>query len=311
MFKRGLSVLVVATLLIGGLFLANNHLFAAWDKNTNKSISGTIQIKGSDTIVNLVQILAEQYMQLRPKVAVAVTGGGSGTGLAALANGQIAIANSSREINEKELGQAKARNVKPVPFVIGMDGVSFIVNESNPVKVLTKDQLGAIYRGEITNWKQVGGKDLPIVLYGRQSNSGTYSFVQEFVLKGDYSLKMMGMNGNAQIVEAVKADKSGIGYTGVSYVKGDNGKEIPGLNVVSVKKDANSPAYTPLDVKAVDSGLYPVARELYQYTNGKPTGVMRDWIEFVLSPEGQKLVEAEGFFKVPAKFRAENDANLK
>lgn len=309
-FKKFFSILTVVALLIGGIFLVSGNLFA-WDKNVNKSISGKLQIKGSDTIVNLAQILAEQYMQVRPKVAVAVTGGGSGTGLAALINKQVQIADSSREINEKELAQAKANGVQPVAFVIGLDGVSFIVNESNPIKVLTQDQLGAIYRGQITNWKQVGGKDLPIVLYGRQTNSGTYSFVQEFVLKGDYSQKMMGMNGSAQIVEAVKADKSGIGYVGVSYVKDTNDKELPGLNVVSVKKDANSPAYSPLDIAAVNAGNYPISRELYQYTNGKPTGVIRDWIEFVLSPEGQKTVEAEGFFKIPEKFKVQNTANLK
>lgn len=308
MFKKGLGLVAIIALLA---VVALSSGLLAWDKSTNKTLSGYVQIKGSDTIVNLAQILAERYMQYRPKVAVAVTGGGSGAGIAALLNKQIDIADSSRDIKQSEVDQAKKKGVNPVPFVIGMDGVSFIVSESNAVKELTIEQLGKIYRGEITNWKEVGGKDQAITLYGRQSNSGTFAFVQEFVLKGDYSQKMMGMNGNAQIVEAVKADKGGIGYVGVAYVKDEKGQEVPGLNVLMAKKDANSKAYSPLDTKAVEAGLYPVARELFQYTNGKPTGVVKDWLEFVLSEEGQKIVEAEGFFKVPANHAATNAANLK
>lgn len=307
--KKGFSLFLGVALLAGILFVSSGLL--AWDKNVNKTMSGYIQIKGSDTIVNLAQILAEQYMQYRPKVSVAVTGGGSGTGIAALINKQVDIADSSRDIKASEVEQAKKKGVNPVPFVIGMDGVAFITNESNTVKELTMEQLGKIYRGEITNWKEVGGPNLAISLYGRQSNSGTFAFVQEFVLEGDYSPKMMGMNGNAQIVEAVKADKGAIGYVGVAYAKDDKGNEAAGIDVTLVKKDAKSKAYSPMDSKAVDGGLYPVARELFQYTNGKPKGIVKDWLEFVLSPEGQKVVEAEGFFKIPAKWQAENAKNLK
>lgn len=310
MLSKKRAILFVAVALLAGVILVSGSLLA-WDKNGNKTLSGYIQIKGSDTIVNLAQILAEQYMQFRPKVSVAVTGGGSGTGIAALINKQVDIADSSREIKVSEIEQAKKKGVNPVPFVIGMDGVAFITNESNTIKELTLEQLGKIYRGEITNWKEIGGPHLPISLYGRQSNSGTFAFVQEFVLKGDYSAKMMGMNGNAQIVEAVKADKGGIGYVGVSYAKDDKGNEVAGIDVTLVKKDAKSKAYSPMDSKAVDSGLYPVARELFQYTNGTPKGVVKDWLEFVLSPEGQKVVEAEGFFKIPSKWQAENAKNLK
>ncbi len=308
--KKGMSLAVALLLVVGGIFVASGNL-SVWDKDSNKNLSGYLQIKGSDTIVNLAQILAEHYMEDRPKVAVSVTGGGSGTGIAALINGQIDIADASRAIKDKEIKQAQERGVTPVEFVIGMDGVSFIVNENSPVKGLSLEQLGAIYRGEITNWKEFGGEDWSIVLYGRQSNSGTYGFVQEFVLKGDYSANMMRMNGNAQIVEAVKADKSGIGYVGVSYVKDDKGNEIPGLNVMAVSKDANSKAYSPLNTAAVIAGDYPVARPLFQYSNGTPEGVARDWIEFVLSEEGQKIVEAEGFFVTPANYAAQNAENLK
>lgn len=307
--KRGLSLIVLAALLIGLIFISGSKLLA-WDKDAN-NLSGYLQIKGSDTIVNLAQILAENYMEYRPKVAVAVTGGGSGTGIAALINNQIDIADASRAIKDKEITQAKERGIEPVSFVIGMDGVSFIVNENNPIQELSMEQLGAIYRGEITNWKEVGGADLAIKLYGRQSNSGTFAFVQEFVLSGDYSQNMMRMNGNAQIVEAVKADKSGIGYVGVSYVKDENGNEIDGLDVLAVKKDNASKAYSPLDIAAVKAGNYPVARPLFQITNGKPEGIVRDWLKYVLSEDGQKIVEAEGFFVVPANYAAQNTENLK
>lgn len=308
--KKVLGLALAVLLVVGGVFALNGNL-QAWNKDAKKEVPGYLQIKGSDTIVNLAQILAEHYMTARPKVAVAVTGGGSGTGIAALINGQIDIADASRAIKDKEVKQAQDRGIEPVPFVIGMDGVSFIVNETNGVKDLTLEELGKIYRGEITNWKEVGGADREIVLYGRQSNSGTFAFVQEFVLEGDYSANMMRMNGNAQIVEAIKADKAAIGYVGVSYIKDENGNEVPGLNVLAVAKDANSSAYSPLDLAAVKAGDYPVARPLFQYTNGTPNGVIRDWLEFVLSDEGQKVVEDEGFFVVPANYAADNAKNLK
>ncbi|AZR74466.1 phosphate-binding protein [Anoxybacter fermentans] len=308
--KKVLGLIVLVVLIFGGIFVLKG-IMSGGDKNKEEMLSGQLQIKGSDTIVNLAQILAEHYMKKRPEVAVAVTGGGSGVGIAALINGKIDIANASRAIKDKEIKQAKERDIEPVPFVIGMDGVSFIVNENNPVKELSLEQLGAIYRGEITNWKDVGGKDQKIVLYGRQSNSGTYAFVQEFVLNGDYSQNMMRMNGNAQIVEAVKADEAGIGYVGVGYIKDENGNKIPGLNILSVKKDENSPAYNPLDTEAVKAGNYPIVRPLYEYTNGTPQGIVRDWIEFVLSEEGQKIVESEGFFGVPVNYAVQNEKNLK
>ncbi len=302
--RKGLGVIVLV--LVFSLLL-----LGCQPKEKEQGLSGQLQIKGSDTIVNLAQVLAEKYMEEKPKVAVAVTGGGSGTGIAALINDAIDIANSSREIKESEINQAKERDIEPVSFAIGMDGISFIVNENNPVKDLTVEELGKIYRGEITNWKEIGGDDREITLYGRQSNSGTFAFVQEFVLLGDYSDKMMRMNGNAQIVEAVKGDKNSIGYVGVAYVKDENGNEIPGLNVLAVSKDANTQAYSPLDTESVKAGKYPVARAVYQIIDGKPEGIVKDWLEFVLSEEGQNIVETEGFFPVPSNLAAENDENLK
>lgn len=271
-----------------------------------------IQVKGSDTMVNLVQILAEEYMSQNPKSALAVLGGGSGTGVSALINGTCDIANHSREWKQKEIDQAWEKGVKPRFFVIAVDGLSITVNDRNPVEKLTMTELGAIYRGEIKNWKAVGGPDKPVSLYGRQSNSGTYVFMQEHVLGNkNYSLDMKEMNGNAQIIEGILQDENGIGYVGVGYLFDQSGNVRKGLRVLKISKDPNSPAYSPLDKSAVDSGQYPVARPLYQATNGKPGAAVADFIKFETSPEGQKIVEREGFFTIGTAHKQSNEKNLK
>jgi len=270
------------------------------------------QVKGSDTMVNLVQILTEAYMAQNPRSPIAVLGGGSGTGIAALINGTCDIANHSREMKDKELQMARDKGIEPRIFIIAVDGLSVILNGSNPLSKLTMDQIGAIYRGEIRNWKEVGGPDKAISLYGRQSNSGTYVFFQEFVLKNqNYSAEMKQMNGNAQIVEGVSQDKYGIGYVGVGYVVDAKGNVTKGIKILNVSKDASSPSFSPLNKAAVDSGDYPIARPLYQSTAGVPQGAILDFIKFEISPEGQKIVEREGFFPIGSAYRAENEKNLK
>jgi phosphate transport system substrate-binding protein len=271
-----------------------------------------IQIKGSDTLVNLVQILAEEYMVKYPETPIAVLGGGSGTGISALINGTCDIADHSREWKQSEIDQAAKKGVKPRFFVIAVDGLSIIVNAENPLERLTMDQVGAIYRGEVKNWKDVGGPDQTISLYGRQSNSGTYVFLQEHVLKNkNYSPDMKEMNGNAQIVESVTQDQAGIGYVGVGYViDSKTGKARSGIKVLNISKDPKSQAYSPLDKANVDSGNYPVARALYQATNGKPTGAVADFLRFEISPAGQKIVEREGFFTIGADQRKNDEENL-
>src|SRR3972149_9248306 len=204
-----------------------------------------IQVKGSDSEVNLVQRLAELFMQKSRGVNIAVTGGGSGTGIAALINKQTDIANSSRELNPKEAEAAKAAGVEPFRVVFATDGISVITHPSNPVSKLTLEQIGKIFKGAITNWKEVGGPDTKISLYGRQSNSGTYVFFREFVVKGDYSPHKKSMNGNAQIVEAIQRDKAGIGYVAVGYVVSEKGELKPGLKIVDIAKDAQSQAFSP------------------------------------------------------------------
>lgn len=271
-----------------------------------------IQIKGSDTMVNLVQILAEAYMEKNPKNPLAVLGGGSGTGIAALINGTCDIANLSREMKDKEIKLAKEKGVTPHMFIIAVDGLSVIVNGKNPANEMTVDQIGAMYRGEIKNWKEVGGPDWPVSLYGRQSNSGTYDFFQEHVLgKQNYSPHMKQMNGNAQIVEGVTRDRYGIGYVGVGYTLDSEGKVRKTIKILKVAKEAGASAYSPLDKAAVDSGDYPVARALFQSTPGAPQGAVLDFIKFEISSEGQKIVEREGFFPIGSLHQEENKKNLK
>jgi phosphate transport system substrate-binding protein len=274
--------------------------------------SKMIQIKGSDTMVNLVQILAEEYMGKNPGTALAVLGGGSGTGITAIINQTCDIANHSREWRQKEIDQAWEKGVQPRFFVIAVDGLSMIVHESNPLEKLTMTELGAIYRGEVKNWKAVGGPDKKVSLYGRQSNSGTYVFMQEHVLGNkNYSTDMKEMNGNAQIIEGILQDEGAIGYVGVGYLFDKDGKVRKGLKVLNVAKDSKSPAFSPLDKAAVDNGNYPVARPLYQATNGKPNAAQAAFIAFETGPEGQRIVEREGFFTIGAKHKEMNDKNLR
>ncbi|MFC2166215.1 substrate-binding domain-containing protein, partial [Acidobacteriota bacterium] len=187
-----------------------------------------------------------------------------------------------------------------------------IINPGNSVSELGMEQIGAIFRGEISNWRDVGGPNQAISMYGRQSNSGTYVFFQEHVLGNqDYSADMKRMNGNAQIVEGVMADKAGIGYVGVGYIVDQkSGKVRPGIKVLDVSKTTGGKAFSPLNKAAVNSGDYPIARPLFQTTNGIPKDVVKSFLEFELSSEGQKIVEREGFFPIGAAIQTENKKNM-
>ena len=272
-----------------------------------------VQIKGSDTMVNLVQILAEEYMAKNPGAALAVLGGGSGTGITAIINQTCDIANHSREWKPKEIDQAWEKGVKPRFFVVAVDGLSIIVHESNTLDKLTMEELGAIYRGEIKDWKMIGGQAKPVSLYGRQSNSGTYVFMQEHVLGNkNYSTAMKEMNGNAQIIEGILQDEEAVGYVGVGYLYDEKGQIRKGLKVLKISKEPNGAGYLPTDKAAVDSGAYPIARPLYMATNGKPKGDAAKLLAWIVGPEGQAIVEREGFFTVgEGKYKAANDKNFK
>jgi len=294
---KKLTIIVLATLtLLGGLLLG----------------AKMIQIKGSDTMVNLVQILAEEYMGKTPGSAIAVLGGGSGTGITGLINQTCDIANHSREWKPKEIDQAWEKGVTPRFFIIAVDGLSIVVNAKNPIEKLTMAQVGALYRGEIKGWRTLGAYDKPVSLYGRQSNSGTYVFMQEFVLGNkNYSADMKEMNGNAQIIESILQDEGAVGYVGVGYLYDQTGKIRKGLKIIKISKDPNGTGYLPTDKAAVDSGNYPISRPLYMATNGKPKADVAQFLAWVCGPEGQAIVEREGFFAIGPAHRAQNDKNLK
>jgi phosphate transport system substrate-binding protein len=266
-------------------------------------VAGEVIVKGSDTMLNLTQRLAEAFSAASPDITVSVAGGGSGVGINAVVNNEVEIGNSSRSIKSKEISNARANGVSPIEYAIAVDGLCVIANPNNPVKKLTMAQLGDIYRGKIKNWSEVGGPNKPVTLYGRQPNSGTFVFFREMAVKAEYAQSMRQMNGNSQIVEGVKADQGGIGYVGVGYVKDG------GINVIELSSDGTSYS-SPLDKSAVDNGTYPLARPLFQYTNGKAKGDAKAFIEFELSPAGQKIVEEEGFFPLNKSLVEKNQGNL-
>jgi phosphate transport system substrate-binding protein len=250
-----------------------------------------ITVKGSDTMVILAQRWAEDYMAKHPDVTVQVTGGGSGVGLSALINGTTDIANSSRPMKNSEMDKLKQRfNTLGYETKAAKDGITLYLNETNGVSEMTIGQIKAIYLGEITNWKDVGGPDAKIILYGRENSSGTYVYFRDNVLDGkDYTSAMQSLPGTAAVVNAVAKDKLAIGYGGAAYAKG--------IKILKVKKDANSPAYEPT-TETIKQNQYPITRYLFMYTRAKPIGDMKNFIDWTLSEEGQSIVTKVGYFPV-------------
>jgi len=252
--------------------------------------AGTVTVKGSDTMVILAQRWAEEYMKKTPGKKVQVTGGGSGTGIAALINGTTDIADASRAIKVEEVAKVRERfNVVPTETPVAKDGVAIYVNDANPVAQLTPEQLKGIYMGDVTNWKQVGGNDAPIVLYSRENSSGTYVFVKEHVLKNeDYASAAQTLPGTAAVVNAVAKEKNGIGYGGAAYAKGVKEVKIVG---------ADGQGWLP-NAENVKSGKYPLSRPLFMYTRGSPSGDTKAFIDFCLSPAGQAIVTQVGYYPI-------------
>jgi phosphate transport system substrate-binding protein len=250
-----------------------------------------LTVKGSDTMVILAQRWAEDYMKANKGAAVQVSGGGSGTGIAALVNGTTDIANASRPMKDAEKKQVQDRfGAAPVETPVAKDGVAFYVHESNPVTTLTIEQLRDIYSGDLTNWKQVGGKDAPIALYSRENSSGTYAFVKEEVLgKLDYAAAAQTLPGTAAVVNAVAKEKNGIGYGGAAYAKG--------VKELRIARAAGEQGQLPTK-ENVQSGSYPLSRNLFMYTRGQPTGPAKAFIEYVLSKPGQTVVEQVGYYPI-------------
>jgi len=258
----------------------------------------SIQIKGSDTMVNLGQAWAEAFSKRTPGVNIAVTGGGSGTGITALLSGTCDIAESSRIMEDKELKQAAAKGIKPIEEKVALDGIAVVVHPKNPVKNLTIDQLREVFMGNITNWKVLGGANKPIVILSREVNSGTHIFLKEHVLrkgkaKGpeEFAPSALMMPSSQAIADEVAGNENAIGYYGMGYIG-------PKQKVIAVAKDAQSPYVEPT-IDSVKTDLYPISRPLILYTNGTPQGIIRDFIDFVYSKEGQEIVKKLDF--VPVK----------
>jgi phosphate transport system substrate-binding protein len=261
--------------------------------DTQGGFAKTIENKGSDTLVNLALAWAEAYMQEHPVVRISVTGGGSGTGIAAMINGTVSIANASREMKPEEINAAKANGIGPVEFVVARDAIAVVISPSNPVQRLTMQQISDIYIGAIRNWMEVGGEDRPIVLLSRESNSGTYVYFLENVIRmGDsrskllFSADTLLMPSSEGISSEIRQNPNAIGYDGLGYVTADQ-------KVVAVAKNQNGPFVIP-SAQTVKDGSYPIARPLYMYTAGQPSGQIKNYIDWILDG-GQTLVAKLGF----------------
>ncbi len=272
-------------------------LAACGGRGVSPSESGaaqTIENKGSDTIVNLALAWAEAYAKVRPEVRISVTGGGSGTGIAAMINGTVDIANASRKMKPEEVEGARANGIEPVEHVIAGDAIAVVVHPSNPVEGLSIARLSAIFTGHITNWREVGGQDRPIVLLSRESNSGTHVYFLERVvregIKGDdrlFSPDTLLMPSSEGISNEIRQNPNAIGYDGLGYVTHDQ-------KMLCVIDHDGDPCVLP-SAETVQDATYPIARPLFMYTAGEPTGAIREYLDWILGPQGQKLVSDLGF----------------
>lgn len=264
----------------------------------SSSESDYIDNKGSDTLVNLALAWAEAYQAIQPDVRISVTGGGTGTGLTALVNKSVDIANASRQIKDEELSAAQAAGLNPQEFVVARDAIAVIVNPENPVEHLTLSQLSAIYRGEINNWSEVGGEDRPIVRLSRETNSGTHVFFLETVIRlGDsedktiFSADTLLLPSSEGIIAEVRENPNAIGYDGLGYIT----SEVKMLGISSLEEPDH---YVLPSAATVADNTYLISRNLYMYTQDVPTGVVKAYLDWILSPDAQKIVTELGF--VPA-----------
>ncbi|MFH1646983.1 MAG: PstS family phosphate ABC transporter substrate-binding protein [Chloroflexota bacterium] len=264
-------------------------------------LTGSFSITGSNTVTPLTAVWAEDFMNMHPGVNIAVSGPGSGAGIAALINGTTDICQASRKIKQQEIDEARANGVEPYEIQVATDALSVVVNPANPVSELTIAQLSAIYTSQITNWKEVGGSDAPIVTLSRDTNSGTHVFFKEHVVQMaglpgadkslEYGPRVLLLPSTEQGVSEVAQNPKAIFYPGLGYV-------TDAVKPLAIKKTPDSPPVLPSVATALD-GTYPIARPLLFYTNGAPTGVIKDFVDYCLSPEGQAGVTEVGY--VPLK----------
>ncbi|MBF0161195.1 MAG: phosphate ABC transporter substrate-binding protein [Magnetococcales bacterium] len=255
-----------------------------------------IQNKGSDTLVNVAQAWAEEYQKIKPEVAIAVTGGGTGTGIAALINNTVDIANASREIKQKEIDSAKANGVTPVEHVVGFDALAVYVHKSNPMETISVEQLADMYGegGKTKKWSDIGVtvpecKGQKIILVSRQNNSGTYVYFRERVLgeKRDFVLGTKDMHGSKDVVDLVEHTPCAIGYSGLAYA-------TPGIKMLKISEKTGTPGVAPTMEAAINK-TYPVARSLLMYTPGEPKGDVKTYMEWIKSDVGQCILQSKGY----------------
>lgn len=259
-----------------------------------------IQNKGSDTLVNLALAWAERYQVIHPEVRLSVTGGGSGTGIAALINKTVDIANASRAITAEETNDAEKNGIEPVEFVVARDAIAVIVNPENPVKQLTMQQISDIYSGIINNWSEVGGDDRPVVRLSRETNSGTHVYFLEQVLRLGmknsqtlFAQDTLLLPSSEGISAEIRENPNAIGYDGLGYV-------TAGMKVIAVGKSADGPFILP-SAQSVNDGTYPIARDLYMYTPAKPSGAVKDYLDWIQASEAQQIVSKLGFVPIAPK----------
>lgn len=253
----------------------------------------TIKIKGSDTEVNLSVLLAEEFHHENSKVLVSVSGGGSGLGIASLLNGNTHIANSSRKMKEGESSLFQKKNIALDSFIFAQDAIAFVVSDKLLVDSISTEHIAKVLSGNYSNWSALGQHDRPITIYGRQSNSGTYDYVKK-ILGIHFSPYAKQMNGNAQIIEAIKADESGIGYVSAGYVLKGNAIGIKILPIYTLQ----SKAISPLDAKAIASGNYYFQRPLFQYFRKCDSLKVKPFIDFEKSEKGALIIQASGYYPV-------------
>lgn len=283
----------VCSFLVSAFFLFSSFF------SVHAAESGSIQIKGSDTMVNLGQSWAEEFMAENPDVSIAVTGGGSGTGIAAIISGTCDLAQSSRDIKPEERAKAEKSGAPIVETMVAYDGIAVITHPSNAVAHLNMAQLADIFTGRVTNWKELGGKDLPILVLSRERNSGTHVFFLEHVLrKGDakgpeeFATTALMMPSSQAIIQEVQANEAAISYVGLGYVD-------PQIKVIPVSKDETAAPVVP-DLATVQDSSYPISRPLLFLTKGEPQGTLKAFIDFVLGAKGQEIVESMDFVPLSA-----------
>jgi phosphate transport system substrate-binding protein len=271
------------------------------EQGENSGGRTVIQNKGSDTLVNVAQAWAEEYAKKKDTVAIAVTGGGSGTGISAMINGTVDIANASRKMKDKEIELAKKNGIEPVEHIVGHDALAVFVHPDNPMNDASIAQLKDIYAegGTAEKWSQLGisvpGCDSDeIVRVSRQNNSGTYAYFKKAIIgkEGEYKLGSRDMHGSKDVVDLVEKTPCAIGYSGLAYANEH-------VKMPCIKKDEGSACVAPA-IDSASDGSYPVARPLMMYTAGKPKGEIKAYLDWVLGDEGQCLIQAKGYAPVRA-----------